>query len=1382
MSARPIKPILKIVKRDPAPKPTNSATTVPFQYSCSEETMYRYQWFNLSVSRQSSSSSLSVREFEILTKTSCGYCNRNTIAGNKLQRLNHNSSHDLGNLINVCKICQELKGSFNHEEFMEIVKHILSGSANKWAPEEFMYLKGFVDYPSFIDWHAEKGLNLETTEKQYQELLKCNCQVCKTPRPSDTYCLVNWEKEAQETGKYVTCCFTCTRLKGSLNINGLLSIINIINPIPNILSHEQIQELIKCEDSLLGEINKTQPIQVTKYQHIHDNQDYYRDQIWTGNASDFTKVIPKLQFIYHDRELYDKFLWYKTQIARQNHQKSKYGQRAIYCFLTDEVTGKYLGIISLLNDPKNISADIKNYLLPKALGNLHCVYEVTTSYAFDDFRLLGGNDILRGILLTRELSSYIYNFYLDRYVPSETSKCEIAQCPLPLLFISHDDQLDTGIIPQICVKKSINIYQNYADLCTAYLNKLGHHISCREQGLEMSLKTLCVPDFRTDSIVLFPIYPETLDLLKQEDIHQFFIQPNINVEQDYLSRLPTIKNIVTIPVHSQVRSPVQSPVQSSATIGNSENTSIVPFLIELGLIDIDYNDLCRRSKTYEFYKPDAGVESWRPVPLFLVSYHEGYYASDKGRLRLEDEIVLPTFLSQNRYAKYKVLMLDGRPHYYHRIVWWTFNPNTPLYSRILYHTYKTDINWYLDCSIDKLFVSTSSNWDYSGIELDRKPLPKQHPVYGNYTINSWLPLRGHLTRDGNDIITEYKDHQIMLLDQELPCAIRRKEGDWIKIFDGLRDPSVALTQNKVTDNYRLTHVILASAFPQVAVKKEADHIDNDRFNHHIGNLQWLTSLENLLKNQLNTSKKPRNGNEVTVTDKFGYGEIFRSASEAAKAIYFMTKDLYEGTVQSVRGKVYELVSLNSSDIRKTVRGFRVERTQSMDDLPDEDWNPYVQDPMYLVSNKGRVIGKHNVLLRLSRCRNGPYSSVNIGGKYVYVHHVMWQTYHGKLPEKPLVILHDDLAPKDKQYYYRNWAEDLSSGTRSTNNKQYNEALRFKKYKKEHFSKNDRDPLETRSVFINFMEPPAHIKTLMPADPPPARYPAIGQYLCPLFRGIVDSNKYEPGTPMGVPLVDAVIEKLETYFRKDEFDYNNFWYKLQRLREIAVKPSKITVQISYPMMSFRKEDARVLCNLHERSITFELHESELGADNYFSSIQTPVKRTLQSVMDNLPSYQSSVLLDHIYDGVADIQPSINEDEGEIDFNSIVYVSVLSREYIYNSSYQKDILVPVVTKRPEFDDFYNAVCRYLLKPNRMYIKLSAFNESCTIQLFDTQCNLERILALEDQTVLYESFHSLLPEYHKNFVATMLPKLENNTKVTISVQDGYCDYEDVGSYYNL
>ncbi|MEX0598495.1 MAG: hypothetical protein WD512_18580, partial [Candidatus Paceibacterota bacterium] len=400
MSAKPIKPILKIIRKDP--KLTCLSVPDPFRYSFSDQTMCRYQWFKLTVNRQSSYSSLSVREFDVLTKTSCSYCNRNTIERNQLQRLDKNAIHDIGNLINVCNVCHELKGSFNSDEFIKIVKHILSGPVNNQTPEEFIYLRGFVDYPSFIDWHAEKGFNLETTEKQYQELLKCNCQICKTPRPSNTYCFVTWEKEAQETGRYVTCCFTCTRLKGNLNINDFLNMLYMISPMPKIFSREQIQELIKCEDTVLCEINKAHSIQVIKYQHIHDTEDYYRDQIWTGNASDFAQVIPKLKFIYHDRELYDKFLWYKTHIARQNHKKSTYGQRAIYCFLTDEVTGKYLGMMSLLNDPNSISSDIKNYLLPKTPSNMYCVYEVTTSYAFDDFRSIGGNDILREILLTSE--------------------------------------------------------------------------------------------------------------------------------------------------------------------------------------------------------------------------------------------------------------------------------------------------------------------------------------------------------------------------------------------------------------------------------------------------------------------------------------------------------------------------------------------------------------------------------------------------------------------------------------------------------------------------------------------------------------------------------------------------------------------------------------------------------------------------------------------------------------------------------------------------------------------------------------------------------------------------------------------------------------------
>jgi hypothetical protein len=167
------------------------------------------------------------------------------------------------------------------------------------------------------------------------------------------------------------------------------------------------------------------------------------------------------------------------------------------------------------------------------------------------------------------------------------------------------------------------------------------------------------------------------------------------------------------------------------------------------------------------------------------------------------------------------------------------------------------------------------------------------------------------------------------------------------------------------------------------------------------------------------------------------------------------------------------------------------------------------------------------------------------------------------------------------------------------------------------------------------------------------------------------------------------------------------------------------------------------------------------------------------MDTLPNYQSSVLLDDIYENVANIYPSINDEHGEIDFNSILNVSIISRE---NTSYEKDILTPVVSKEPEFDAFYNSVCRYLLKPHRMYIQLSAFNQTCTLQLFDTQCDLTKILSFENQTISYESLCSFLPDYHKTFIATMLPMLQNDTNVTISICDGFCYYEDVGSYFSI
>ena len=79
-----------------------------------------------------------------------------------------------------------------------------------------------------------------------------------------------------------------------------------------------------------------------------------------------------------------------------------------------------------------------------------------------------------------------------------------------------------------------------------------------------------------------------------------------------------------------------------------------------------------------------------------------------------------------------------------------------------------------------------------------------------------------------------------------------------------------------------THRAVALAFiPNPENKPQVNHIDGNKLNNRVDNLEWVTNSENCL-HRYRVLKKDRNGRERKVRC-VETGEIFESLTEAAKA-------------------------------------------------------------------------------------------------------------------------------------------------------------------------------------------------------------------------------------------------------------------------------------------------------------------------------------------------------------------------------------------------------------------------------------------------------------------------------------------------------------------
>lgn len=306
-----------------------------------------------------------------------------------------------------------------------------------------------------------------------------------------------------------------------------------------------------------------------------------------------------------------------------------------------------------------------------------------------------------------------------------------------------------------------------------------------------------------------------------------------------------------------------------------------------------------------------------------------------------------------------------------------------------------------------------------------------HPEYTRQVrFDVWVPLYGHRSTD--TAVRKHDKYEVMLLNDNNGCMIRSMKRNRAGTNMILRP-----TMNIDGIRYTTTHIIVASAFPDIVPKETVDHINLDAFNNNILNLRWMTKSDNCASGSV-AQKTARNGTHVDMINDLGDVEMtFISIESASRYIAdnLSNENGVVGQRKTIASKIREVLSG-----RRACKAYGHNWKYSVDVIvyENERWRDFnLGTRIIQVSDHGRVRNSYGDIISGAKARHNKYRSVSCVNANTnttdrqYIHRMVYEAFNGAIPADKH-ILHDDNAPLDTEGYYRNWLCDLKTGTRSEN--------------------------------------------------------------------------------------------------------------------------------------------------------------------------------------------------------------------------------------------------------------------------------------------------------------------------------------------------------------
>jgi len=364
-----------------------------------------------------------------LFKNDCRYCGINN-GLNGIDRINSGKDYTVENTISCCGICNKMKLDHSFENFINIIKHLtiklnivenllLYKKNFSYSNPQLLFSRSKTNtsYIAYKKSCVKRNIKLNISETEYTNILTYPCNYCGCFNQGANGIDRIHSESHYEIDNVVPCCKTCNLLKGTLStLQFKQKLKNIYN---NCVLNERPDYELDPKNKLISLLSKNN-IKITEFPQLKLSNpiEYYENLIFKGSMNDITKMKIKLVFVdSKNKELFEIWQYYRKTISSFKTKKGHclFGKR-IYILVKDEISNKYLGILSLSSDIKFLGArdDFIGWKKHQqfTLKKLDHLVNITTCVSTQPF---GFNFNGGKLLTTLAFSKEVLEFYYEKY-------------------------------------------------------------------------------------------------------------------------------------------------------------------------------------------------------------------------------------------------------------------------------------------------------------------------------------------------------------------------------------------------------------------------------------------------------------------------------------------------------------------------------------------------------------------------------------------------------------------------------------------------------------------------------------------------------------------------------------------------------------------------------------------------------------------------------------------------------------------------------------------------------------------------------------------------------------------------------------------------------